>query len=90
MYIIDLYLQETGALKLNQLTQLASARHSLMVKMQQLVARRKEIACLVQTGGQELAGNQQPLFGSIAQVCSQSRYVSKCVPTDFLALQLAF
>ena len=64
--------QEAGSLKPDQMTQLATARHSLVAKMQQLVGRRSDIARLVQTGGQESAENQQPLLGNMAQVSSNS------------------
>lgn len=52
----------------DQLSQLASSHNGLVSKMQQLVARRKELAQLVQTGGQESAKNQQPLLSNMAQV----------------------
>ena len=60
--------QEAGALSSDQAAQLASARHSLVSKMQQHVVRRAEIARLVQSGGQTTAEDQQPLLGNIAQV----------------------
>ena len=68
--IVDLasWLQEAGNMKPEQLTQLASSHHGLVCKMQQLVARRKELGRLVQTGGQESAVNQQPLLSNMAQV----------------------
>ena len=53
-----------------QLNQLASSHNGLVSKMQQLVTRRKELAQLVRTGGQESAKDQQPLLSNMAQVPS--------------------